>query len=277
MEYREISERLFEASIAAGVVAKAMQKDIYNEGKEVAAIHGEDQEHYEMRQAKTKVDVMVQDMLLLAVRKYAQKISLDVEEESCYPFLFAQEGKHTLIIDPIDGTLQYIRQKDTYSICSALIYEQEIMLAIVYFPAKNILYFYEASQGAKVYENVDQCSFQDGKELVINKRSMPDYGYKNDRVAAATLQLFQAFGLQIIDDKSCDCPSALIQCLQGEAACYLSDTRNIRDILMGAILSKTKQGAAYDLQGNALRWPAKGRVPFAIFTMFPKEIQKILK
>ena len=69
----------------------------------------------------------------------------------------------------------------------------------------------------------------------------------------------------------------LLACMRKEALAYLSDTRNIRDILLGAILSKCKNGAVLDLHGDDVRWPAKGRLPFGIFTRFPNEMREILR
>lgn len=275
MKETRMCQLLYDASIQAGVVALAMQQDIVNEGKQIEKLEGEQQRHYDMREAKTKVDVMVQDMLLTALREYRLELTLDAEEESRFLSAYPNsEAPYSFVIDPIDGTLEYIQQKDSYSICSAIILHHEIVAAVVYFPAVDIAYTYDPTYQARRFHPASYLGFTQGEALCATCEQVPNIVYKNDRVQSAWLTRFEEAGLQIIDDATCNCPQALIKCLEKKALCYVSDTRNIRDILMGAILSKTLEGAAFDEEGSPLTWPAKGRLPFGIFTMFPEEIKK---
>lgn len=277
MDETLICRQLYEASIQAGVVALAMQKDIINEGKEVKLMEGEDAHHLAMRQAKTKVDVMVQDMLLSAVRNVRNELMLDVEEESEYLDLFPEKtAAYSLIIDPIDGTLDYLCQKDTYSICSALIKDGDIKAVVVYFPKRDTLYCYEPQLGARCFSHAHTSSWEDGIRIEYEGDGN-QLVYKNDRVNETILKVFEESGCEIKDDRISNCPEALLACMKKEALCYLSDTRNIRDILMGAILSKCKDGAILDAAGEHITWPSHGRLPFGIFTCFPEKIKKILK
>lgn len=272
-----ICQRLFEASLQAGVVALAMQKDIVNEGKAVEPQEGEDVHHLAMRQAKTKVDVMVQDMLLSALRHVRDELKLDVEEESEYLGLFPNEkAEYSLIIDPIDGTLDYLHQKDTYSICSALIRDGDMKAVVVYFPKQDMLYCYEPQLGARYFSCAHLCSWEDGTRIVFEGDGN-HLVYKNDRVKEKLIKRFEDNGCEVLDDRISNCPKALLACMKKEALCYLCDTRNIRDILMGAILSKCKDGAILDEMGETVTWPSCGRIPFGIFTRFPEKIKKILK
>lgn len=277
MDSTKICKLLFEASIQAGVVALAMQKGITNEGKKVERLAHEDAHHLAMRQAKTKVDVMVQDMLLTALRGYRDVLTLDVEEESQQVTLFSNaKAEYSLIIDPIDGTLDYLNQKDTYSICCAVIFENDIEACVVYFPARDILYCYEPKGKARYFKQAHLCLWEDG-ETIPRYHGKPNLVYKNDRVDQTMIARFEKAGYRVFDDRTCNCPEALIHCIKEEALCYLCDTRNLRDILMGAILSKCEHGALLDEHGETIAWPLKGRLPFGIFTRFPEEISKILK
>lgn len=270
-------KKQFFASIQAGKMALDMQKDIINIGKDIIREDGEDDVHYAMRQAKTKADVMVQDVLLQAMMEDSDIFTLDVEEESellaCYQ---NHDETYTLIIDPIDGTLQYLHQQDTYSICSAIIHEHDIVTAVVYFPKRDQLYCYEPQFGARYFTQASLCNFEDG--FVIDMEAEKNNRiYKNDRVKEEIWKALEALGYEIIDDRQCCCPDALLACMRKEAMAYLSDTRNIRDILVGAILSKCKDGAVLDLQGQHVAWPQTGRLPFGIFTRFPQEMREILR
>jgi len=50
-----------------------------------------------------------------------------------------------------------------------------------------------------------------------------------------------------------------------DAGAYFSETRNMRDILLGAVIGSAKGGFAKDGKGKGLVWPQKGRVPRAVF------------
>ena len=141
MDYQEIYERLFIASKTAGIVADMMQATIINEGKQVETVDGEDERHKRMREAKTRADEIVQEILLQALLpEYQDVLSLDVEEETGSRTCFSkQDYAYTLVLDPIDGTLDYLHQKDTWSICSAIIHEHDVRLAIIYFPKRDIM------------------------------------------------------------------------------------------------------------------------------------------
>lgn len=270
-------KKLFETSIQAGQLALSMQKDIVNEGKEIKRNKEEDDIHYAMRQAKTKADVIVQDMLLEAMITHKDLFTLDVEEESEYVKDYpCHDESYTLVIDPIDGTLQYINQQDTYSICSAILHHNDIVTAVVYFPKRDMLYCYDPCNGTRYFTNASQCKFSEGKEIDMEQEPSKII-YKNDRVKKEIWKAMEKCCYTIIDDRSCCCPDALLACMRKEALAYLSDTRNIRDILLGAILSKCKNGAVLDLHGDDVRWPAKGRLPFGIFTRFPNEMREILR
>lgn len=278
MNMTKLCQQMFDASIQAGVVAIAMQKDIVNEGKTVEQLVDEDQLHYAMRAAKTKVDVMVQDMLLAALREHRFALSLDAEEESAY--LQAYPNQHadaTLILDPIDGTMEYINQQDTYSICSAIIQAGQVSAAVVYFPAIHTAYTYDPQYQARIFRQADLQSFTQGEQIVAAAKQLPKIVYKNDRVHSSLLGKLEAGGFRIIDDRTCLCPEALLRCMRQEAFCYIADTRNIRDILLGAILSNIQGGAAFDEHGEPLIWPARGRLAFGVFTMFPAEMKEYFK
>lgn len=272
-----IAKRLYEASIQAGVVALAMQKDIVNEGKAVEQEEHEDAHHLAMRQAKTKVDVMVQDMLLMALRDVRLEVSLDVEEDSEYLSMFPNEkAPYSLVIDPIDGTLDYLNQLDTYSICSAIIKDGDMQAVVVYFPRRDTLYCYEPLLGARYFKQAHLSCWEDGVNIDF-EGDETRLVYKNHRVDEKLLDRFVKHGCEVVDDRISNCPEALLACMKKEALCYVSATRNIRDILMGAILSKCEDGALLDETGEIVLWPSHGRLPMGIFTRFPEKVKKILK
>lgn len=271
---QDVYERLFQAMRLAAVVADMMQETIINEGKQVEDIEGEDAYHRAMREAKTKADEMVQEMLLEALLPdYQDVLSLDVEEETMRKSYFTkQDYAYTLVLDPIDGTLDYLHQKDTWSICSAILSQGEVQLAIVCFPKRDVMYTYVQNVGSRIYHGLDTCTVESGELLDVVVDKVPDVVYKNSRLQNEHIERLHSFGLRVIDDQEqhLGCPDAITKCLYGEALAYFADHRNIRDILMGAVLAGMPHGHAYDYEGNPAVWAKKGRQKEIVFTIFDK-------
>ena len=271
----EIYKCLFQASRAAGIAAKMLQKTIVNEGKQVDIIENEDDYHRRMREAKTKADELVQEILLQSLLpKYQNLFTLDVEEDTLSKQYFKKEDyEYTLVLDPIDGTLDYIAQKDTWSICSAVLHHQDVLLAIVYFPKRDCMYSYVEGKGCRIYHNLEMCTEDDGKELDYVCDDLPSLIYKNSRLSDDMVEHLQKKGFTVIDDsyEHMGCPDAILECMKGNALAYFSDTRNIRDILLGAILGKMKHGNMFDFHGNPVEWEKCGRQKEIVFSIFTKD------
>lgn len=76
--------------------------------------------------------------------------------------ILSEEGKDDLkriendycwIIDPLDGTKDFVNKTDNFAINIALSYKHEIVLGIIAVPCKNIYYFATINNGAYKEEN----------------------------------------------------------------------------------------------------------------------------
>lgn len=281
ISYKKLFISLFETVKQAGVVARMLQENIRNEGKRVEILQGETQAHIAMREAKTVADEIVQEMLLTSLWEYRNIISLDAEEDTALVSSFKNKDyMYSIVIDPIDGTLAYLQQKDTYSICISLLHEADAKVTLVYFPKRDRMFTYVEEEGVYVYENASMKQYDEGECCdVIRKTTLPQQVYKNHRLAQTYVKALQENGLEVFDDSEsvlC-CPDAIYACLKGEALAYFSKTRNVRDIMMGIILSKCKHGYACDFQGEKAQWVMQGRQDEIIFTAYEDEIKKITK
>jgi len=134
------------------------------------------------------------------------------------------------------------------------------------------MYTYVEGIGCRVYHRLKQCTAADGEVLSVQCDNTPSVVYKNSRLSQDIVQQLWERGFQVVDDSEQElgCPDAILACMRGEALAYFSDTRNIRDILLGAILSKLENGHAYDYAGNAARWASHGRQKEIVFSIFEK-------
>ena len=101
MNYQKLYECLFCAVRTAGIVANMMQATIVNEGKQVEVVEDEDERHLRMREAKTRADEIVQEILLQSLLpEYQAVLSLDVEEDTVSRTCFLkQDYDYTLVLE----------------------------------------------------------------------------------------------------------------------------------------------------------------------------------
>lgn len=93
----------------------------------------------------TQYDVAVQQLLrrrLLELRPNAQFIG---EEEDCHADLLQKEA---FIVDPIDGTTNFIKHYDSSAVSVAFAYGGKVVVGAVYNPYRDEFFYAEIGQGA---------------------------------------------------------------------------------------------------------------------------------
>lgn len=113
------------------------------------------------------------------------------------------ESSHIFIVDPIDGTQEYLNGGNDFSISIALIIDNLPSCAVVYVPVKNLLYVAEKGKGswcngkALISSNCKNISKAEGlvslreleapfwqEPLKIKANSIPSIAYRFCKVAA---------------------------------------------------------------------------------------------
>lgn len=264
-------ERMTLAVRQAGVIARSLEGMLPNEGKLALPLPHDTEHTLTQRSAKSRVDDIVQEVLLLAALNVLNpdEVVLDAEEDTPSARRFtAPTGTLSLVIDPLDGTLAYLSRRDRYSINVGLISASKVIVAIVYFPARDILYFRAPDGQSYVVHESSASGLTSAQPLkAAPTPAQPSVIYRNGRVPSEVCRLLAAQGYTVLDDSTdgLSCPDAILQCLGGQAAAYISHTPQMRDILLGAIVGSADHGYACDWAGKDLQWPVSGRVPRALF------------
>ena len=89
----------------------------------------------------------------LAAEEY---IRLALREQSPYPILSEEtdddlnrlDSDYVWIVDPLDGTRDFIKRTDDFSVLIGLCRQHEPILGVIYLPTKDVLYYAEQGQGA---------------------------------------------------------------------------------------------------------------------------------
>ena len=264
------------ATRQAGIVASQLQPLVENIGKTAPHIGSDTDRSTKSRQALTVVDLALQDVLLTGLEASLGRlpVTLDAEEETpCARRFHADAGttRHELVLDPIDGTLDYLEGHDNYSVCTGLLEGGRILVALVYFPARDHAYVV-SPRGA-------QCCDDFALNGLANARSLtravgvevPRVVYVNRRVRETTIRRLAAAGFKVRydDEQGHGVPDAILATLSGKALAYACVTRQVRDMLLGGVVAGMADGFALDWEGQPLFWPPGARVPHAVFGCWP--------
>ena len=146
MNLKNITEDLIDTFLQAGKTAK----EISHRGVKVT-IKAD-------KSPVTDGDLAVDEILQSKIKKIDSSIPIVSEEN--VNLSVKNEAKTFWLIDPIDGTKDYIRKRDEYTLNAALIINLKPAIGMVYAPEKKRLFFSYGKGFA--YE------INDGKRLVLN-------------------------------------------------------------------------------------------------------------
>jgi len=101
----------------------------------------------------------------LAADRYIQKALISLtdfhylsEETKVAPYEERKDWETFWIVDPLDGTKEFIKKSDEYTVNIALMHKEELVLGVVYAPAKKTLYYGCKDLGA--YRQIDEGSIE---------------------------------------------------------------------------------------------------------------------
>ena len=141
-----ITEQLLDTFLEAGKIAK----DISQQGVKITIKTD--------KSPVTNGDLAVNEILTDKIKNLTPNIHI-VSEETVN-LNVENKSKTFWLIDPIDGTRDYIKKRDEYTLNAALIIDLKPAIGIVYAPAKNRLFF---SYGKNLAFEI-----KNGKKLVLN-------------------------------------------------------------------------------------------------------------
>jgi 3'(2'), 5'-bisphosphate nucleotidase len=168
LNLKNIAESLIDTFLEAGEVAREISKS----GIKVTMKPD--------NSPVTNGDLAVDEILKKKIKGITPKIPIISEETVNLNIQVNRDNRNFWLIDPIDGTRDYINRKDEYTLNAALIVNLMPAIGIVYAPAKDRLFFsygknlaYEIKNGKKSILN---CKKINNKEIIglENSRKTPD-------------------------------------------------------------------------------------------------------
>jgi len=170
-------EKELNAAIEAGLEAKKAVLKYYYSFFDVEI----KSDNSPVTSADKESDKIIRDYLSIRFPNYAflTEESIDNKERL--------NNDYVWIIDPIDGTEDYIKHDDEFTINIALCYKHKIVVGVVLIPAKNLIYFASQDNGSYVFidgiskkirvnDNIEDLKayvsrshFRDDEKEIINK------------------------------------------------------------------------------------------------------------
>jgi len=109
----------------------------------------------------TEADLASHDIIVNALEKY--ELPIMSEEGKEIPYDERKEWEYYWCIDPIDGTKEFIKKNDEFTVNIALIHKDTPVLGVVYAPALDDMY----------YAKKNEDSFKNNQRLPLQQNETP--------------------------------------------------------------------------------------------------------
>ncbi len=112
----------------------------------------------------TEADIKANEVICNALTKLYPNIPVMSEENKQTEYEVRKNWEYYWCIDPIDGTKEFIKKNDEFTVNIALIYKNTPVLGVVYAPAINEMYKAKKGNGA----------FKNNKKLPLYANAQPE-------------------------------------------------------------------------------------------------------
>ena len=110
-------------------------------------------------------EIIVAALNQLPVNSFLQQnIPILSEEGRAIPYEERKNWKYFWLIDPLDGTKEFVKKNGEFTVNIALIHKETPVLGVVYSPVLNVCYWAKRNEGA----------FKDGKKLPLKTKKQQD-------------------------------------------------------------------------------------------------------
>jgi len=138
--------KFLEIAIKASIEAGKETLKIYNEGFDV--------EYKDDKSPLTIADKKSNDI----INEYLTKTNIPIlsEEGKSVPFKIRKDWKLFWIVDPLDGTKEFIKRNGEFTVNIALIKDGKPILGVIYIPVQKTLYFGTKETGSLKVDNIEE-------------------------------------------------------------------------------------------------------------------------
>jgi len=105
-------------------------------------------ERKEDKSPLTLADKRSDEIISSALNRLYPEIPVLSEEGRSIPFAERKAWEHLWVVDPLDGTKEFVKRNGEFTVNIALIYNSEPVVGVIYIPVTQIFYFAKRGVGA---------------------------------------------------------------------------------------------------------------------------------
>ncbi|MBI3109484.1 inositol monophosphatase [Candidatus Daviesbacteria bacterium] len=229
---------------------KIAKKAALEAGKIISKYYGEKHElnykHEDRSDFATKADVEAEEKIVKILTKNFPNHNIIAEEKN----RINKGSAYTWVIDPLDGSLFYIKGLSLFAVSIGLLQNNQPVLGVIYDVSAKNLYFAQKGKGAYLNDKPIAVSKEHDLEAAVVDM---DFGHK-----ARRLQKLESYIITLADKMGYLCalgPAVGILGLvaKGSLDAYVV-TAWIWDFAAGVAIVKEAGGKVTDFEGKELDW-----------------------
>ena len=255
LNLKNTTEQLIDTFVEAGKIAK----EISQRGVKVTIKSD--------KSPVTDGDLAVDKILTVKIKKLTP--SIPVISEETVNLNIKNSSKTFWLIDPIDGTRDYIKKKDEYTLNAALIIDFKPAIGIVYAPAKNRIFFSYGKDHAFEINNE--------KKIVLNCKKVNNneiIGLENSGTTPSeVLKIYKKYKVS----RTVKMSSSIKFCIlaSGEADIYAANARAFEwDIAAGHTILEHAGGSITTQEGKNILYGKENYKNLGIIAKRAKNLEK---
>lgn len=171
--------------------------------------------HKQDKSPVTEADLRAHRVIEARLRALTPEIPILSEEEKALPFSVRKTWDTYWLVDPLDGTREFVKRNDEFTVNIALIHQHQTILGVVYAPVPKALYF--AAEGLGAWRRQD-----DEPKLAIQCRKLDETRMRLASSRSHANKAVQAFVAKLGKHDSFPMGSSLKFCViaEGKADLY---------------------------------------------------------
>ncbi|WP_156290954.1 3'(2'),5'-bisphosphate nucleotidase CysQ [Oceanobacillus salinisoli] len=164
----------------------SLMKIALDAGKEILDVYAQDfdVEYKEDDSPLTQADQRAHNTIVQGLKELDSSIPVLSEEGKSIPFEERKNWSQFWLIDPLDGTKEFIKKNGEFTVNIALIEGKYPSLGIIYAPALDVLY-YGSERGAYKLEKASEAVVGSDQELEEKSIKLPFTGDDTVRAVAS--------------------------------------------------------------------------------------------
>ncbi|OQX53099.1 MAG: hypothetical protein B5M48_03940 [Candidatus Omnitrophica bacterium 4484_213] len=219
----------------------------------------------EDRSLVTNIDLKAEKAIIQLIKENYPEDGI-LSEESQEQF---SNSDYKWIIDPLDGTHNYIHKIDIFGVSIALAFKQEVILGVIYIPLSDELYLAQKNGGAYLNQEEINVSKRTLSETTLIFDSSIRY-QKKSMLACLDRVTNEVFNIRMFGSTA----RSLTYIAEGRADLEIEYNDKVWDFAAGLLLIEEAGGKVSDLKGK--KWSLNSQGYVASNGIMHEEVLKII-